>query len=142
MNIIQRIMKTREKSLQQYLEGLEGSIKVKKKEDREELAALKRKMVIELRHIKAFRWTRIFFYVLLYASVVSNLLSDFAVFGKLSSLATPLLLLSSIIGTTISLAMVLLLTKFMNTYWEDVRTYATHMIAIYTKHEHIERILR
>jgi hypothetical protein len=135
--LFQRMRVTRIMRLQEYLGQLRKEVPVTGKFDQRRVAILDKKITKVLIKMRVLTWIRIFFYGLLYISVISNFLGDIADPGakELQSFTKPLVVLSSILGTTLSLLVILLLTKVINTYWEDCRTYATHMIAIYAKNE-------
>ncbi|MFH1916227.1 MAG: hypothetical protein ABIJ21_03105 [Nanoarchaeota archaeon] len=137
MGIIKRISVTRVSRLKQYLDQLKEDIPIRQEKDKKRIRSLRRKIKRTFIKMRVFSWTRGLFYVVLYASIVSNFLGDFATPEAkfIGRFAQPFIILSSIIGTTISLFLVLIFTKVLNTYWEDARTYATHLIAIYIRND-------
>lgn len=138
MNLWVKMRITRVTRLKAYLSRLEGRVKVTNKTDKENIEFLKQKMRRYLGRMAVFAGARTFFYILLYISVVLNFLGDLAepqATAFIDKFASPLVVLSSIIGTTISLIYVLLFTKFVNIYWEDIRTISTNMISIYSKYD-------
>lgn len=137
MTFFRRISVTRVTRLQQYLDQLHQDIPVRDKGDDARIRMLGEKIGTVFTKMRVFGGVRIFFYFLLYASIVSNFVADIASSGSslIGKFTEPFVVMSTIIGTTLSLLVILGLTRVINTYWEDARTYATHMIAIYVKHE-------
>ncbi|MFH1072855.1 MAG: hypothetical protein V1743_05490 [Nanoarchaeota archaeon] len=132
MNIFQRLRVTKVSRLKRYLAELEKEIPVKDQADQERLGVLNRQMNSSLLKMRLLTGVRVFFFILLYASVISNFISDVSIFAFFTK---RIVLLSSVIGTTVSLFFLWLLTRFINIYWEDVRTFSTHIIAAYARNE-------
>lgn len=138
MEIWKRMRVTRVTRLKMYLENLEKHVEISNKKDLENIDFLKNKMKSYFRKMGVFSGARTFFYVVLYASVVANFIGDMATpetTAFVSRFASPIMILGSILGTTLSLGYILLFSKFVNIYWEDVRTISSNMIAIYTKYD-------
>lgn len=79
---------------------------------------------------------RIFFFVALYASILSSFTSIVNHFlPVLSSLINYLFTLFGIIGTTISIIMIAILTHTINTFNRDITVVESHIISIYVKND-------
>jgi hypothetical protein len=143
MTFFRRMQVTRTTRLQQYLDRLHQDIPLRGKEDKEHVRLLGEKIGSVFVKMRVLGFIRMFFYLLLYASIVSNFIADLVTANSslIGRFAEPFVIMSTIIGTTISLLLILLFTRVINTYWEDARTYATHMIAIYAKNEKPSRQL-
>lgn len=146
MNKLVRMLRvTRVTRLRLYLDNLDSRTKLTK-HDRQRVNYLRRRMNTYIMKMSVFSAARAFFYVILYASVVSNFIGDMvtpSTSAWFSRFASPIIVLSSILGTTISITYILIFSKFVNTYWEDVRTHASNIIAIYSKYsiKHVEEPL-
>jgi len=117
--------------LTKYIDILDKNVAIDDKVDQHKIEFLMAEAKRAIITLRVFSYVRLFFYILLYASIISG-------FGQLllfEELTNQILGVSAIIGTTFSAGMVLMLNAFVNMYFEHVRTITSHMIAIYTKHD-------
>lgn len=129
---------TRVTRLKTYIANLDKRIEITNKKDAANIDFLNKKMNAYLVKMNIVGSARMFFYMLLYASVVASFIGNMATDEAgafISKFASPIIRLGSILGTTLALGYILLFGRFVNMYWEDVRTIATNMIAIYTKYD-------
>ena len=91
------------------------------------------------RQRKKFLGIRFFFYIALYASLISSITSIFNVFPLISKFLDFLLTYLGILGTTISLAVIVALTYTIRVYDRDIATLDAHILAIHVKHDNSDK---
>ena len=115
-----------------YLEALERSVKVSSKVDREKLRVLFSQFKLIRARIIVLKAFRLFFYFLLYVSVISAIISRFDGLRFLSSLAHAL---AEVVSTTFSVLMIALFSRLLDVNIGNLQSLASHIIAIYVKHD-------
>ncbi|MBN1645882.1 hypothetical protein JW868_02465 [Candidatus Woesearchaeota archaeon] len=131
--IFTRLRSNRTFRMSIYLNNLKNTVTVKKKADQERLYELEKafnRVNINRRVLFSFR---VFFYILLYASLISTFLP-----------VTPLVedfikkyffAVAGFISTTFSALVVYILTRYIDIYMEDLRIITAHQIAIYEDYD-------
>ncbi|MAG45278.1 MAG: hypothetical protein CMH63_00710 [Nanoarchaeota archaeon] len=113
-----------------YTQKLEGKSKIDIKDFRR-VQDLKKRLKHTGMKLRSLELTRIFFFILLYSSVVSA----FTSFIPGSEIITGnLAKIGSVIGSTVSLVIIGILSKTIALYILDLNMISAHLIAIYSKH--------
>ncbi len=112
-----------------YINTLEESTKINIK-DFKQVQELKEKLKHTGLKLRSLELTRIFFFIILYSTVVSAFSS---LIPGLQVIAGNLVKFGSIIGSTISLIIIGIASKAISTYILDLNMITSHLISIYTK---------
>ncbi len=113
-----------------YTQELEEKSKIDIK-DFKQVQDLKKRLKHTGMKLRSLELTRVFFFILLYSSVVSAFTSFIPgseiIAGKIAKIG-------SVIGSTISLIIVGILSKTIALYILDLNMISAHLITIYSKH--------
>ncbi|RME52469.1 hypothetical protein D6783_04605 [Candidatus Woesearchaeota archaeon] len=127
-----RLLFERTSRLRLYIEVLDRHISIKNKNDREKLEQLTQHFKHVHARLIALRVFRDFFYLILYISFVSSILSKVRYFGVVQSIYQAI---AELIGTTLSVIAILTLTRLINLHIGNLQSLSSHIIAIYIKHD-------
>jgi hypothetical protein len=117
-----------------YVRTLANRIEIEG-EDHAKVQRLLRLLAGRATRIRVLVASRLFFQILLYASVASAIAVKIFDIPLVSRLSDPIVKFSLLVGTPISLFYVVLFTKIIDLYYEDVRVLVAHILALLTKHD-------
>lgn len=121
-----------------YVSKLEENSKIDIK-DFKTVQELKEKLKHTGAKLRSLEMTRIFFFIILYSSVVSAFSS---IIPGIEIITNNIVKVGSVLGSTISLLFVALLSKTIAVYTIDLNIISSHLISIYSKNVRTRSSLR
>jgi hypothetical protein len=126
---------TRYRRIRRYLHNLESNITITIKRDKEVLAEINTLLDDRVKRIRTLYVINGFFYFGIYFSFISLFFSDF--YG-ISIVSVEIQKAISFMGTTVFIALIFLVNKMIDLYYQDLTLLASHIISIYNKN-HTEK---
>ena len=112
-----------------HVAAVRASVAVKSKADRENLRVLEADLAALARRHTTLARLRVFVFVCLYATIVSNL-----ALPVVSAIVEPFMLITNLLGLGIFSLTALYLTWRLGQLWDRMGVVGSHVLAIYEKH--------
>lgn len=130
--IAARLSYERTARLHVYIDTLQRHTRIPRESERKQIEELTHRFHRLHLRIFMFKSVRMFFYLLLYISLVSAILSDLPYTQYVERVGYAI---AELIGTTLSFLMIALLTRLIDLNIGSSQTLGSHIVAIYAKHQ-------
>ena len=126
---------TRYRRIRRYLQNLENNITINSKRDKEILTEINILLDDRVKRIRTLYAVNTFFYIGIYFTFISLFFTE--ILG-ISIISVEVQKAISFLGTTVFIALVFLVNKMIELYYQDLTLLAAHIISIYNKN-HTEK---
>lgn len=131
---------TKYNRIKNYMQLLEDNVEITSKRDQKNVEDIKDLSQKLIKKVKVYYRVNMVLYFAIYFSFISFFIPDVLILSEIGQLVSTVL---SVVGTAIFIIAVFFSQKIVDLYYQDLNLLASHLIAIYTKHqkEYIEDIM-